>query len=106
MSRINEIKKMLKTDKDDSFLSYALALEYEKEGDQNTAIQLIEELIKKDPNYLGAYYKLGHLYENKNKMGEAIKIYNTGIKLANEKNDNKTKGELEEALWLIDDDQQ
>ena len=105
MSRIAEIKKMLKTDKNDSFLTYALALEHEKIGENKIAIQIIEELIKTDPNYLGAYYKLGHLYEEKNKFEKAISIYRNGIKLANEKNDNKTKGELEEALWLIVEDE-
>jgi tetratricopeptide (TPR) repeat protein len=104
MSRIDEIKKMLKTDKQDSFLTYALALEYEKIGDAKEAIFLVEGLIKTDPNYLGAYYKLGGLYEGKNKMEKAMTIYRIGIKLATEKNDNKTKGELEEALWLIEDE--
>ncbi|MDA9312657.1 tetratricopeptide repeat protein [Vicingaceae bacterium] len=104
MSRIDEIKKMLKTDKEDSFLTYALALEYEKIGQVKDAISIIETLIKTDPNYLGAYYKLGALYEGKNKMDKAMTIYRTGIKLANEKNDNKTKGELEEALWLIEEE--
>ena len=104
MSRIAEIKKMLKTDKNDSFLTYALALEHEKIGENNQAIEIIETMLKTDPNYLGAYYKLGHLYEGKNKEKKAIEIYRTGIKLANEKKDNKTKGELEEALWLIEDE--
>lgn len=105
MSRIAEIKKMLKTDSKDSFLTYALALEHEKIGENKKAIEIIEELLKFDPNYLGAYYKLGHLYEEKGKFKKAIEIYRTGIKLSTEKNDNKTKGELEEALWLIVDDE-
>ena len=105
MSRIDEIKKMLKTDKQDSFLTYAFALEHEKIGQEKGAISIIEGLIKTDPDYLGAYYKLGALYENKSKFDKAIQVYKTGIKLATEKNDNKTKGELEEALWLIDEEQ-
>jgi len=105
MSRIDEIKKMLKTDTNDSFLTYALALEYEKAEDRKNAIDIIEKLIQTDPNYLGAYYKLGSLYESQNKFEKAITIYRTGIKLATEKNDNKAKGELEEALWLIEDEQ-
>jgi tetratricopeptide (TPR) repeat protein len=104
MSRIDEIKKMLKTDKQDSFLTYALALEHEKIGNTKEAISIIEGLIKTDPNYLGAYYKLGALYESKSKMDKAMRIYRIGIKLATEKNDNKAKGELEEALWLIEEE--
>jgi tetratricopeptide (TPR) repeat protein len=96
---------MLKTDPNDSFLTYALALEYEKAGDLKKAIEVIKELTKTDPDYLGAYYKLGQLFEATKKMSQAIDIYTHGIKLATEKNDNKAKGELEEALWLIEDEQ-
>lgn len=103
MSRVDEIKKMLKTDPKDSFLTYALALEYEKVNQISEATEVIEQLIQEDPEYLGAYYKLGQLYESQDKMNKALNIYQTGIKLATEKKDNKTKGELEEALWLIED---
>lgn len=102
MSRVEEIRKMLKTDPNDSFLSYALGLEYEKEGDIKKAIDVIEKLTQTDPDYLGAYYKLGQLYEAMDQMDKAREIYTHGIKLSTEKNDNKAKGELEEALWLIE----
>ncbi len=103
MSRVEEIQKMLKTDPRDSFLCYALALEYEKDGKLKEAIHTIEELIEHDPNYLGAYYKLGQLYEVTDKMDKARAIYAHGIQLSTEKNDFKAKGELEEALWLIEE---
>lgn len=103
-NRVDEIKKMLKTDPNDSFLTYALALEHEKAGDVKAAIKILEELNRQDPEYLGSYYKLGQLYENNNKANKAISIYRAGIKLADEKSDYKAKGELEEALWLIEED--
>jgi len=104
MSRVEEILKMMKTDPKDSFLRYALALEYEKSGDLKLVIDCIESLLKDDPNYLGAYYKLGQLYEVKDDLDTAEEIYKKGIVLAEAKKDNKTKGELEEALWLIEDE--
>lgn len=103
MSRVDEILKMLKTDSKDSFLCYALALEYEKVGDTKKAISTIEELISNDPDYLGAYYKLGQLYEKSDNLEKARKIYTHGIQLSNDKKDFKSKGELEEALWLIEE---
>ncbi len=105
VNRVDEIRKMLKTDPNDSFLTYALGLEYEKAGDLKKAIEVIKDLINTDPDYLGAYYKLGQLFEATNKMDSARKIYAHGIKLSTEKNDNKAKGELEEALWLIEEEQ-
>lgn len=103
MSRVDEILKMLKTDSNDSFLTYALALEYEKEGKNKLAISTIESLIDSDPDYLGAYYKLGQLYEKSENLDKARDIYTHGIKLSTEKKDFKSKGELEEALWLIEE---
>ena len=98
VNRVDEIRKMLKTDPSDSFLTYALGLEYEKAGNTKKAIETIKKLIESDPDYLGAYYKLGQLYETINKLDLARKIYAHGIKLSTEKNDFKSKGELEEAL--------
>jgi len=96
---------MLKTDPKDSFLTYALALEYEKEGKTKDSIRIIEELMVEDPDYIGAYYKLGQLYEGQDNLDKARSIYHTGIKLADQQKDNKAKGELEEALWLIEEEQ-
>lgn len=96
---------MLKTDPKDSFLTYALALEYEKEGKTEEAIAIIEGLMADDPEYIGAYYKLGQLYEGKDLLDKAMEIYHIGIKLADKQKDNKAKGELEEALWLIEEEQ-
>ncbi len=104
-NRVDEIKKMLKTDPNDSFLTYALALEYEKAENPKEAIRILEELNSQTPDYIGSYYKLGQLYESHDKFDKAIVVYTNGIKLADEKNDSKAKGELEEALWLIEEEQ-
>jgi tetratricopeptide (TPR) repeat protein len=106
MDRIDQISEMLAKDPKDTFLRYALALEYDKKGDSETAINLINELLERSPEYLGAYYKLGQLFEEKDEMAKAIAIYKKGIILAEANKDNKAKGELNEALWLIDDEEQ
>tara|TARA_R110002049_G_scaffold297015_2_gene485681 strand:- start:964 stop:1281 length:318 start_codon:yes stop_codon:yes gene_type:complete len=105
MDRIDQISEMLAKDPSDNFLHYALALEYEKKGDNERAISLITDLLQNSPDYLGGYYKLGQLFEGKNQFKKAIDIYKKGILLADEKKDNKAKGELNEALWLIEDEE-
>lgn len=99
--RLKLIKEMLETNPDDSFLKYAAALEYEKEGDNKSAIAIIEDLLSKDANYLGGYYKLGKLYEGQGKEKEAIKIYRQGLDVSKKNSDLKTEGELSEALLLL-----
>ena len=47
---------------------------------------------------------MGKLYEDTGEIDKAILIYRRGRKIANEQNNNKTLGELNEALMLIDEE--
>lgn len=100
------ISEMLKKNPDDSFLRYAAALENKKAGEEEIAIELLEELIRKNPDYLAAYYQLGKLFENKGQAHIAIKHYKAGKELAAKANDKKTMGELGEALLILDADEE
>ncbi|MDE0772201.1 MAG: hypothetical protein OSB25_08380 [Salibacteraceae bacterium] len=102
--RIELIKEMLSTNSKDPFLNYAAALEYSKFGDKEKAISLLEDVADFDPKYLGTYYLLGQIYEEVDQLEKAISIYRRGRKIANEQNNNKTLGELNEALMLIDEE--
>jgi len=102
--RLKLIEEMLSSNKDDQFLNYAAALEYKKIGENNRSIELLERIISSDASYIAAYYQLGKLYEEADKIEDAIKVYRQGIKEAHEKNDMKTLGELTEALMIIDDE--
>ncbi len=103
-SRLAQIEEMLKTEPNDSFLNYALALEYAKLNDVKKAIEVIEALLVRDENYLGAYYQLGKYYEQIEEPKMAINIYNKGISIAQIQKNNKTIAELNEALWKSDED--
>lgn len=94
---------MLNDEPNDSFLNYALAIEYANTGDIKKAIQLIEELLKRDSTYLGAYYQLGKYYEQTEQPQSAITVYNKGIALAQQLKNKKAEGELNEALWMLED---
>ena len=102
--RLSMIEDMLKQNPKDSFLQYAAALEYEKIADHPRAIERITVLLEQDPDYLGAYYKLGKLYEATGNETRAIEVYKQGRALASQKKDPKTLGELTEALMLLDAD--
>jgi len=47
---------------------------------------------------------LGKLYEEQNQSDKAIVIFKKGRKVALEQNNQKTLGELTEALMLVDDE--
>ena len=104
MQRLQYIQEMLKNEPKDSFLNYALALEYAKINEIKKAIEIIEELLVKDRNYIGAYYELGKYYEQIEQRQAAIGIYKKGIEIAQEQNNKKTLRELNEALLMLQED--
>ena len=46
-NRLELIEEMLHKNPKDSFLNYAAALEYNKRGEDNKAVELLERIIKK-----------------------------------------------------------
>jgi len=102
-SRLLQIVNMLKDEPHDSFLTYALALEYVKMNQLNKAIEIIETLLSRDENYLGAYYQLGKLYEETAQTDKAIAAYTKGIMIAGKQNNKKTLSELQQAIFLIEE---
>jgi len=107
-SRIEQLQEFLKENNNDSFLKYALALEYVRVEENNTARDCFLKLIKDDENYVASYYQLGKLYESLNDLENAIEIYKKGIKIAQKSEHKKTLLELQEAYNMmieIDEDE-
>lgn len=102
-SRLEYILEMLKSEPNDSFLNYALALEYAKEGTILKAVEIIELLLTKNKNYLGAYYQLGNYYEQLLQTNKALEIYQKGVIIAQKQGNKKTEGELKQAILLLED---
>lgn len=94
MSRIEKLNEFLKTNPSDSFLQHALALEYIKLGNDEKARALFEELLDREPGYIGSYYHLAKLLERNDKTEEAIKVYEKGMEEAKRAGDNHALGEL------------
>ena len=103
ISRKQSLLDLLEKEPDDSFLNYALALELHKEGKSNEAIDLIERLLAKDENYLGAYLQLGQLFEEAGKKKNALQIYEKGCSIAKKQNKLKALSELNQAILILED---
>lgn len=104
MDRINKLKEMLQVDENDSFLQHALALEYIKTGNDEEACKLFDEILKREPGYLGSYYHLGKLLERIGDIKKAIEIYKKGMEVARSINDSHAYNELQSALEDAEDD--
>jgi tetratricopeptide (TPR) repeat protein len=103
MSRLEQILEMLKENPSDSFLNYALGLEFARLGNIDTAIDALQGVISRDEDYLGAYYQLGKFFEQSLQNEKAIETYKRGIEIAKRQNNRKTLAELNEALLMLED---
>jgi len=102
-SRLEQLLEMLEAEPQDAFLRYAVALEYEAAGSISEAISRIESLISDNPDYLGAYYKLGQLLEVSGAKEKALDVYQRGALVAKKQNNTKTLGEINTAILLLED---
>jgi tetratricopeptide (TPR) repeat protein len=94
VSRIEKLLEYLKTNDKDSFLQHALALEYIKADDDEEARKLFNEILLREPTYIGSYYHLGKLLERAGEMDKAIRVYERGMYEAKKAGDNHTYNEL------------
>jgi len=97
LDRIETLKEFLKQDPTDSFLKHALALEYIKTGDDLTAQKLFEDILQKDPGYIGSYYHLAKLFERNGDTATAIIWYEKGMEQAKKARENHAYNELRSA---------
>ncbi len=95
--RIEKLKVFLQNSPTDSFLQHALALEYIKAGNNSEARKLFEEILTREPNYIGSYYHLGKLLENSGERELAIEWYEKGMTAAKAAGDNHAYNELQGA---------
>jgi len=54
---------------------YTLAFYLQQKGDVDRAISMLEQLVRQQAAYPDAYALLGHIYEEQDKINEAIEVY-------------------------------
>lgn len=103
MDRISKLKEYMETADKDSFLQHALALEYIKIGNDEEAKNLFNEILKREPTYLGSYYHLGKLLERNGNIEKAMRVYKRGMEVAEVADDPHTYKELQAAYEDAED---
>jgi tetratricopeptide (TPR) repeat protein len=101
-SRIDQLRKLIENEPDEIFYPYALALELYKQNKEE-AFVLLERVICKSPEYLPAYYQLGKVAIELQRIDLAKEYIEKGMEIAGKQNELKTKGELSSLLFSIED---
>jgi tetratricopeptide (TPR) repeat protein len=103
LPRKEMIYDMLLKEPKDLFLNYALALEHVATENYTEAEEQFLKTLGISADYLPCYYQLGQLYEKLANTGKALSYYKQGVELADKQGNKKALGELNEAIWLLED---
>jgi predicted TPR repeat methyltransferase len=100
--RVEKVRAMLAASPDDTFLLYALAMEYKK-TDAPQSIELLRRVIQLDPLQSYAYFQLGQVQELTGDTEAAKDAYRQGIAAAGRAGDDHARHEITAALAAIED---
>jgi predicted Zn-dependent protease len=95
--RMEQLEALLTDDPADPFLRYGLALEYAGQGDDETAVRKLRELIADTP-YVPAYLMAGQALLRLGREGEAAAILRQGIEAARTAGDFHALSEMQGLL--------
>lgn len=101
--RLKQLEELLNTEPNDCFLLHALGVEYFSAQKFADAATYFRKALYADNNYLASYYMLGQVLEKIDNNAEAIEVYKKGINVAKKQNNNKALGELNQALWMLEE---
>ena len=93
-SRRQKLEVMLQADPSDQMLRYMLALELEKEDDNEGSLELLTGLMKDDQPYVPAFLMAGQQLARLGRISESRQTYTEGIEQAQRQGDEHAAGEM------------
>jgi thioredoxin-like negative regulator of GroEL len=97
-SRRTRIEALLAADPGDQFLRYSLAMELEKEGDNERSIAGLRQLQTDAMPYVPAFFMAAQQLAKLNRIAEAQDVLRSGIEHARSLNNAHAAGEMSEFL--------
>ena len=102
MSRREQLEAMLADSPDDTFLRYALAMEWENESEHERSLSLHRELMAQDPPYVPSFFMAGQQLANLDRVDEARELLAAGIAQADQQGDAHAAAEMRGFLESIE----
>lgn len=97
-TRREKIEAMLVDEPTDTFLRYSLAMELDKEGQNDASLDRLAELSRDNPPYVPAFFMAGQQLVRLGRVNEARAILRVGIESARIQGDAHAAGEMSEFL--------
>ena len=94
MAILDNLEAMLARGQDNALVRYGIGAEHLKLNQFDKAAEHLREAVEKDPKYSAAWKLLGKALADAGRNDEAIKVYEDGIKVAEEKGDKQAAKEM------------
>jgi tetratricopeptide (TPR) repeat protein len=101
MSRIDTLLGFIRSNPQDPFPRYALALEYKNAARLDEARATFDQLMSANPDYTAAYLHAGNTLVALGLRDEARAVYQRGVEACVRRGDSHARGELEGALGAL-----
>lgn len=101
MSRLESVRALVEQDPANSRIRFMLCMEYLGISDWSSALTELRELVRRDPDYVAAYYQAGRASEELGSTGDARDFYQSGIDAARRTGDGHALSELQGALDIL-----
>ncbi len=99
--RLTQLRKLHDADPADPFCTYGIGIEHAKAGHTDQAIVWFEKTLAADPGYCYAYYQLGKVLAEADRLAEARETIERGIDAAAKAGDGHATDELTALLDAI-----
>ena len=94
MAILDNLGAMLARGQDNALVRYGIGAEYLKLNQFDKAAEHLRQAVEKDPKYSAAWKLLGKALADAGHKDEAIRAYESGIKVAEEKGDKQAAKEM------------
>jgi hypothetical protein len=97
-SRREKIEAMLAEEPSDQFLRYSLGLAFDKEGDHDRSLELLQGLMNDERPHVPAFMMAAQQLVKLQRIDEARNVFQLGIAAAREQGDSHAESEMTEFL--------
>jgi hypothetical protein len=103
VSRRERIEAMLAEDPRDQFLRYSLALEWEKEGEHDRSLHLLQGLMAESPPMVASFFMAAKQLTRLRRFADARAALRDGIEQARQQGDRHAAAEMSDYLSRLGD---
>ncbi len=98
MSRLEQLRAMLKAEPDDVFLNFGVAMELVKVANFDDALAAFDQVIRLDGDFPPGFFQKARALAQIDRIDDARRALDEGIEAARRAGDSHAEGEMSEML--------